>query len=351
VAEKDKRMNKDYSENELVVTNSVSGLVDSTKDYEESVLKYINDFGSSNGVNDLFISGMVYLAQELETNPKTRENIIWSVIHKKIVEKTEYNLDIQTVNIDTELKQFLKSPKLSDITRKNYTRWLGCYLKWCTEKKLDSRKIKRMEAENYLFHLDCKYAPNTTRSMILSVSSFYTFLMIRYPDIFHGNPFYKLQLPKIKLTRRIDIVEKKDIDILVEEFKRIGRADVVCAVRLMEENGWREGIFSTMTVDKRGYYHAVSKEKEENGKFTPEERKMVLGSGVLKLRKTTLTNIILKYTKKLYEKDLIGCPFSAHDLRHYYLQTHLDTDSVKKFVEVSRKFHKNVNTSLNYCHF
>jgi integrase len=340
----------EYSKNELVVAN-ISGLVDNTKDYEKSVLDYINDFGSENGVNDLFISGMVFIAQEIQNNPKIQENIIWDVIHKKIVEKTEYNLDMNTVNIETELKQFLKSPKLSEISRKNYTRWLGVYLRWCTEKKIDSRKITRMEAENYLFHLDCKYAPNTTRSMILSVSSFYTFLMIRYPDIFHGNPFFRLQLPKIKLTRRIDIVEKVDIDTLVEEFKRIGRADVICALILMEKNGWREGIFSTMTVDKRGYYHAVSKEKEENGKFTPEEKKMVLESGVLKLRKTTLTNIVLKYTKKLFEEGKIGSPFSCHDLRHYFFNYQADTNTFRGFVEISRKFHKNLNTSVGYVHW
>jgi integrase len=342
--------NMEYSKNELVVTN-ISGLVENTKDYEKSVLDYVNDFGSENGANDLFISGMVYIAQEIQNNPKIQEKIIWDVIHKKIVERTEYNLDIQTVNIDTELKQFLKSPKLSNITRKNYIRWLGVYLGWCTEKKLDPRKIKRMEAENYLFFLDCKYAPNTTRSMILSISSFYTHLMIRYPDIFHGNPLYKLRLPKIKLTRRIDIVEKKDIDRLVKEFKRIGRDDIICAILLMAEHGFREGIFSNMTVDKRGNYHAVSKEEEKNGRFTKEETKMILESGVLGLKRTTLSNIVLKYTKKLFEEGKIGSPFSCHDLRHYLITHNSKIKSAYDFFIWSRNIHKNPNTTVGYINF
>jgi integrase len=338
----------EYSKNELVVTNSISGLVETNND-EKSVYDYINNFG--NDLNDKYISGMVYLAQELQTNTTVQDNILWSVIHKKIVERTEYNLDINQINIESELQQFLKSPKLSDITRKNYTRWINTYLSWCETKQIDSRKITRMEAENYLFYLDCKYAPNTTRSMILSVSSFYTFMMIRYSDLFKSNSFYRLQLPTIKQVRRIDIVERKDIDRLIKEFKRIGREDVICALTLMEKYGFREGIFEKMEVDQRGNYHAISKEREYHGKFTSAETKMILRSGVLQLRRTTLTNIVLKYTKKLFEERKIGSPFSCHDLRHYFFTTEAKGKNMYDFIQLSRKYHKNVNTSINYVNY
>jgi hypothetical protein len=175
--------------------------------------------------------------------------------------------------------------------------------------------------------------------------------MIRYPEVFPGNKFYKLQLPKIKFVRRIDIVEENDINVLCEEMRRIERYDVLCAVELMEEHGFREGVFSTLKVDTRGNYRGISKEKEVSGKFTKEETEKILSSGVLSLRKTTLTNIVIKYTRKLFEKGYISCPFSCHDLRHYLFQKHFNTDSVRDFVELSKKFHKNLNTSIGYCHY
>jgi hypothetical protein len=96
-----------YSENrnELLLSNSTNGgLVVDTNNYEKSVLNYLSDFGNETGFNDRFISGMVYIAQELQTNTKVQDTVLWSVIHKKIVERTEYNLDMNQVCIEIVLR-------------------------------------------------------------------------------------------------------------------------------------------------------------------------------------------------------------------------------------------------------
>jgi integrase len=137
----------------------------------------------------------------------------------------------------------------------------------------------------------------------------------------------------------------------VKEFKRIGREDIICAILLMEKYGFREGTFSKMEVDSRGNYHAVSKERELDGKFTREETKMILESGVLKLRKTTLTNIVLKYTKKLFENGKIGSSFSCHDLRHYFITYNSKIKNTYDFIVWSKQIHKNPSTTFGYINF
>jgi hypothetical protein len=322
--------------NELTIVNDEVGL-----------MNYINNYGS--GLEDKYISGMLYVAEELQRNTGLQDNVLWSVIHKKVVERTEYNLDMNMINVEIELQQFFKSPKLSDTTKKNYRKWFENYFYWCNSKKIDCRKITRMEAENYLYYLDCKYSSNSTRSMILSVSSFYTFLLIRYPEIIKVNPFYKLGLPKIKNTRRTDIVTENDINILIKELKRIGRKDVVCAVTLMERYGYRAGIFENMKIDKNGNWTSVSKEQNKSDKFTVKELKQINESGLLKLRKCTLENIVLKYTKKLVKEGKLECPFSCHDIRSYRITK--DMSNAKNAIEmklVSEKYHKNITTTMRY---
>jgi integrase len=297
------------------------------------------------------ISGYVWNVQnELQQNTELQEYIVKKVAGKKIIDEVEYNYDVSYINISEQLSDFLKLPKLSDTTKNNYKKWLNNYLNWCNTKSIDCRKITRMQAENYLFYLvnTKKYAPNSARSMILSVSSFYTFLSFRFMNVIKKNVFFRLDLPTIKPVRNIDKVTENDIGELRKELKRIGRKDIICAVDIIVKYGFRVGIFENMKIDSNGNWNSVSKEKCMTGKFLKGEVKKIMESGLLKLRKSTIQNTIKRYTDILYKSGKISCSFSIHDLRHYMITKNAKGLSADDFLKFSKKFHKNVNTTYSY---
>jgi hypothetical protein len=330
---KEKKMEKTDGKNELtVVKNGVE------------VGCYSEDMNNK-------ISGYIWNVQEeLQRNTELQETVVKKVVEKKIVDEIEYNYDISYINISEQLSDYLNLPSLSDTTKKNYKKWLKLFIEWCNFRGIDCRKITRMESENYLFYLVNikKYAPNSARSMILSVSSFYTFLSYRFPKIIVKNMFFRLDLPTIKPVRNIDKVTDNDVSELRKELKRIGRTDILCAVDIIVKYGFRVGIFENMKIDSNGNWTSVSKEKCMTGKFSKSEVKKIVDSGLLKIRKCKIQNIIQKYTESLFKKGKVSCMFSIHDLRHYMITKNAKGLSADEFLKFSRKFHKNVNTTYNY---
>jgi integrase len=297
------------------------------------------------------ISGYVWnIQEELPRNTELQQRVVQKVVEKKIVDEIEYNYDISYINISEQLSDYLNLPKLSDTTKKNYKKWLNDYLLWCNTNGIDCRKITRMEAQGYLSYLFItkKYSPNSTRSMILSVSSFYTFLSFRFPKIITKNMFFRLDLPTIKPVRNIDKVTESDIAELRKELKRIGRKDIICAIDIIVKYGFRVGIFENMKIDSNGNWNSVSKEKCMTGKFLKGEVKKINESGLLLLRKSTIQNTVKRYTDILYKSGKISCSFSIHDLRHYMITKNAKGLSADDFLKFSRKFHKNVNTTYSY---
>jgi integrase len=141
---------------------------------------------------------------------------------------------------------------------------------------------------------------------------------------------------------------ENDLKELKQELKRIGRKDILCAVDLLCKYGFRVGIFESMKIDREGNWNSVSKESSMKGKFLKSEVKMINETGILKLRGCTITNTIVKYTKKLFKEGKIGSPFPPHDIRHWYITTKGKGLTMEEFIKFSRKIHKNVNTTLQY---
>jgi hypothetical protein len=319
---------------------------DSMNENELTVVNY-QEVGCYSDLNDS-ISGYVWQVQEaIPHDEKLRNEVAKTVAGKMVVEEVEHNFKVSGINIVDEMELFLQSPRLSTTTKSNYRKWLGNYLSWCTTKNIDCRKTTRIEAESYLYTLNCKYSPASTRCMVLSVSSFYTFLSFRYFDIVN-NPFYKLNLPKLKEPKH-DVVTFEDLKVVRKYFLNLKRKDFVCAIEILEKYGFRVGIFETMTIDRNGNWTAVSKEQRKSGKFTKGEIKMLLDSGLLKMRKCTIANKIRKVTTLLYKQGKISCPFSVHDIRHYRITD--DMNNIKNggdIYAVSKKYHKNLNTTMGY---
>jgi integrase len=301
-------------------------------------------------INVSIKNGVDLIKKELRTNNvELKKRVVNRVVENTIIEEVTRNYNISDIDVLTERDNFIEIQN-THATRVKYFEWINDFINWCNGEQINCLKITRREVECYLLYLCNKYSTNSVRSKITSVSAFYTFLIHRYPRIITVgvSPFYKLKLPKIKLSRRIDVVTLGDITALKKELARIGRNDILCAVELMVKYGFRVGIFEKMKIDKNGNWCSVSKEQELKGKFTEKEVKRIKETGLLKLKASNITNTVIRYTTKLFNDGVIGCAFSPHDLRHYYITKNGKDLSLGDFIKFSRRIHKNVNTTLGY---
>jgi hypothetical protein len=103
-----------------------------------------------------------------------------------------------------------------------------------------------------------------------------------------------------------------------------------------------------MTIDCNGHWISVSKGSQMKGKFLKSEVKKINDSDMLSLKRTTIITTVRRYTKILYENKIISCPFSVHDLRHFYITKNGKDLTIGEFIKFSRGIHKNVTTTLSY---
>jgi integrase len=324
---------------------------------KEGELTLVNhEVGNYSDYMNSSISGIIYESEQLEQeSPELRKQFIKHALIKERTEKLHYEYKVSIIDTANEVEEFLNSPNKSGTTLKNYTTWINRFLSWCGTNNIDCRKLTRIQAEKYVRYLKeyeykpgKKYSSNSINAMTLCVSSFYQFLYLRHSDVFTMSPFYKIKLPKKILERREDIVLEDDIKKVRDKFQRLGRKEVVCALDILCNYGYRIVIFERMKIDRDGNFMSVSKEQNIRGKFTKEETKKILETGLLKMRKCTIENIILRYTGKLFKKGKIRCPFSVHDLRHYHIWKYGKDLTMAEFLIFSRRFHKNPQTTYGY---
>jgi integrase len=178
--------------------------------------------------------------------------------------------------------------------------------------------------------------------------------MIRNPKLFPVSPFAGYKYDKSELVRKQDFVSKKDIEVLLEKLKKINRMDAYMCIQLLSKYGLRIGVFQKMVVnEKNGQWKSISKGSKLKGKFTIEETKRLLKSGLLNKKPSTLSILIKRQTGLLFEKGKISCPFSPHDLRHYCITKKLNEcgGNFEKMFGVSRQFHKNFSTTMGYYNY
>jgi hypothetical protein len=182
----------------------------------------------------------------------------------------------------------------------------------------------------------------------MAVCSFFKFLFYRYPESFLLNPFHDRKLPKLVKVRKTDFPTTTDIQILKKEFRRIGRKDLICVINVIEKHGFRVGIFEHMELGETRNMVSISKGKTIKEKLTKRETTEILNSGIIGTKPTTISNVIKKYTKKLFDNQEISCSFSVHDLRRYYIDEKAKTSTAKEFLVFSRGIHKSPMTTFGY---
>jgi hypothetical protein len=212
-------------------------------------------------------------------------------------------------------------------------------------------EIKVSDVDRYqCFLTDSRFSNKTIRTRILGVSSFYTFLPYRYPKVLKVNPFTHRNLPRDTCKNPKDYINDNDVKALRKEFRRIGRNDMVCVLDLLSKYGFRVGSFETLHIDKSGLFFFTSKGNDYKGKFTKKEHETIIRFNVQDLTVSTIKTTIKKYVHKLYLNGAVSCDFSVHDIRRYVINKNADScKDFREFLDFSRRFHKNVNTTIGYC--
>jgi integrase len=289
-----------------------------------------------------------FIEREIQDNDKIQDYVSGKIVEQKIIKKYTHKFDVSKLDFSYELNEFLKCQS-SNSTISSYKHCIMQFYEYCQNNEIDIFEIKTKEVDGFLNYLNNLYGSRSVRLKMAGIQSFFKFLIYRYPESFLINPFNNRKLPKILDVYKKDFVTENDIKEIKREFKRIGREDIICGIDLMVKYGFRVGIFKNMEVRNDGNWESFSKGKGYKGKFLKNEVKRINESGLLKLSTVTITNIIKKYTHKLFEKQVLSCEFSVHDLRRFFIMKGMR--NCKNGVEIlnfSRKIHKNISTTFGY---
>jgi hypothetical protein len=300
------------------------------------------------GMNNVITHKINSVKEEILVNPKLQEYVTNRIVEKKIINDFEYDYNVSEINIHYELEKFLEV-QYSSKTRYTYEYQIRKFLTYCEGKKIPVLKVTPQEVDGYMNKLNHELSPRSVRNNIMSVNSFFKFMIYRYPDCFKLNPFRDRKLPKIVDTRKKDFCTIDDVRKLKQELLRINRKDIVCVIDLICKYGFRVGIFREMKIDSEGNWISESKGRDYKGKFLRSELKRINDTKMLSLTTSTISNKIQRYTQKLFNEGIISCSFSIHDLRRLYIRINLnECKNGTEILNFSRKIHKNLSTTIGY---
>jgi hypothetical protein len=305
---------------------------------------------SNGSINDLTKAKVKAVKNNLD-NPEIKTKVSNHLAKKIILDELEYSYNVSNIDFFGELENFLAvKNKNSTATKNGYKDSVQRFVKWCRNQDIPPLEVTVHDVDRYQgFLVDSGFANKSVRTFILGVSSFYTFLLYRYPRVFKVNPFTHRDLPRDICKNHKDYPTKEDIRSLKKEFTRIGRNDMVCVVDLLSKYGFRVGSFSTLHIDKNGRYSFLSKGREYPGQFTKTEHRNIIKYGVQDLTVSTIKTNIKKYVQKLYKIGGVSCDFSVHDIRRHFIDEKANKcGNVREFIDFSRTIHKNINTTLGY---
>jgi hypothetical protein len=297
---------------------------------------------STNSMSDLYNSISGYFVE----NPERLEQ---QVVLNKLARIRGQDYKISLINFEVEIDNFI-SLQTSDQTKRVYKVGIIKFQEYCKKHSLHPLKVSVKDVDDYMFFLMKRgLSSRTVRLYIASLSSFYEFLHLRYFDVIKINPFLKHKLPKVKDKFEKDFVKKEDFKVLCSELKRINRPDILCCIELLYKYGWRIGIFKNFVVNENLTWESMSKGEYKKGKITKTEYNKIKNSGLLNIKCwETISSKIKKFTIRLKNEGKISCSFSAHDLRRARILEDLKSENAVNFIKVSRKYHKNINTTYGY---
>jgi len=254
----------------------------------------------------------------------------------------------QQVDINSEFELFI-SQQRSDKTKETYRHFIDKFLAHLADHQLDFRTLTVKDVDHWRVDLYASYSTNTIHTNIRTLGSFYRFLSIRHPEVFTVNLFHSAKLPKIE-RKVCDIVTDQDVNTALDHLADIDRPDVIALVSLLNNYGFRVGIFEKMHLQDNGRFTSVSKGQPIKGRFTKFETSQIRLHKLIGRKLTPLQSALKRATYSLHKRGKITSAFSAHDLRHKHI---LDTmtkhsEGAAEFLKQSRRFHRNPRTTMSY---
>jgi oligoribonuclease (3'-5' exoribonuclease) len=172
----------------LIPYEGGNGSLSLDKDMELSVVK--NVYKKLNQVE-----------QELPFNPELQNKIINRVVENKVINHFDDKVNKMSINIYSELGDFIKIKKSME-TKKSYKDSIIQFINYCTDNDIIPVCITPVETDKYMLCLMGKYSSNSVRLKMLSLSSFYTFMLYRHPECFKINPFLKNNYPLKEIKKK-----------------------------------------------------------------------------------------------------------------------------------------------------
>ena len=316
---KELNMKKTVTSRELVPTKS-----------ENQVDHYYGDTFDVIDSKFEMISGM------LPYNPMLQKKVTNQIAGEMILANVKRDYSFSKIDLDADVEKFINLQN-SVSTQKSYLKSINDFQDFCLRKNYDFVRVSIDECREYLEELNSSVAPRTARVRIAGVKSFFDVLVHKY-DVIKINPFYKLKLPKIVDKFELDYPTEKDVKVLKEELKRIGRNDLICSVDLLYKYGWRIGLINQIDINKNGSFCGESKGRTIKGKLTKIEMKWIFDNKILSLKSAVVSTIIHRITKRLFRDGKVSCNFSCHDLRRARITIDVNScKNVRELMSVSRK--------------
>jgi len=259
----------------------------------------------------------------------------------------------ESVDIDSYLSQFLDS--FCAKTRESYEAAIKLFF----QKHIHPIDVTPFDADTYVSELSKVYAPNSVRTHLTAISSFFT-TMVRW-EVIPTNPFRGVKTVKSKRVKSLAVPNEQDLYRVLSRLSdkissphSTAYKKVYMAVWLMAYGGFRVGALKGLSI-KDDIYTTYSKGRTIQG-IMPEGYKEVMSDmgfdasvalPFKDMNERTIQHHVTKVCEELFTEGVIEQKYHAHSFRHYFaVKVYSQTSDI--YVVSKRLNHTNVAITQRY---
>jgi len=266
-----------------------------------------------------------------DLGPEEAQRVAQAVLGDFLKDEMKRAVAAQRVKFEVETELFLQDQE-SNHTRKAYAFSLGTFHHWIKNRKLTLLDLNPALADEYIrSQKGTGLDSDSVRLRVAAVSSFYTFLERRHPEV--RNPFRGTKARPRSTWAVATIPSPEEITLILNSANPVTKA----VISILAETGLRIGGLADLRIKADGRFHTRSKGKRFEG-FWPlskETRDTITEAGlsvsqpfppVGEAADSLTGNLgarVFKHCKKLYRAGVVAAAYSPHDFRHAFAEAHL----------------------------